>query len=390
MTLVIVVVILAGALWLWAATRSRPSRDFGSSGSVVVHIDQVDPATITGEMEKADYDHWRLFSKLPIPLTIGRCAMEAASDIRSTIIRTAKGDNAGLNDLAYLLAQHNVRCHEVEALRQELQPSFRNSIAEQIAASPEWSGANDADRADLRSEFEERACASLPIFTGNVDLAEFLSSEPPADATVDDALLARFGSDTEAYALYLSEFGGKKAIATISADHYQRKVWERLVAMGFARRGAAISSERILQSLSLKDLNAIANRGAEKPFARKAKAIEYLQSLADLSTRIARHVGLRELFELLPIEGVDLEAARASYRHAGMTAMLMVETERTGYRSLQRIAEAKVYGPVEEWEVTQDEDPLPACAAKYCKTYKRRPARIPPYHVGCTCWLETK
>jgi len=291
-------------------------------------------------------------------------------------------------DIALLITQHNLQFKEVDTFLAEHSAKFKSEVERLINSSPEWADASEKDRQDLQTEFESMAIESLGICVGRTDLACLLAGEP-ANITEDDELVRKFGSESSLYAFYITVLGRKSQVFTVKADEYNRKNWEQLVEKGFARRGKDIPIELLLDGLRLKDINEILAGTIEKPIGRKAKAIETAINLPDLASRLSERISYREMFQVVPPPGIDVEQLSKFFSYATALATIVQQTFYTGVRTLDAIAKRKQEPSIyDAWEIRNWEDPIPKCAASKCKKYVRLPTKCPPFHIGCNCQLE--
>jgi hypothetical protein len=338
-------------------------------------------------MAPAGENAWVLNPKSPLPLTLLNAGPNLAREVRNLLGSREYWTNK-VPDLTLLIAQHNLRFKEVDAFIASYKPKFDAEIGRHIARSTEWPSASEKDRQDLRAEFEEKALDSLGVWTGRVDLTSLLEGEPTS-FTDDDELLRRFQGDAGLYSFYLSSLSRSSPVATVKADDYGRKHWERLVEMGFARRGRDIPIPLILEGLRLKDINAALSGAIPKPLGRKAKAIEVAVAVPDIADRLSNHVSFREMFQVLRPADIDIDGIVKSFAYATDLATIVQQTYYTGVRTIEAIEERKrESGLYDAWEISNWEDPLPSCAAAVCRKYDRLPAKRPPFHVGCSCQLE--
>ena len=202
-------------------------------------------------------------------------------------------------------------------------------------------------------------------------------------------MLRRFHGDSGLYSFYLSTLSRSSSVATVKADDYGREHWERLVEMGFARRGREIPVPLILESLRLKDINVLLSGAVPKGIGRKAKAIEVAVALPDILDRLSNHVSFREMFQVLRPADIHIDGIVKSFAYATGLATIVQQTYYTGVRTLEALMERKrESGVYDAWEISIWKDPLPACAAAVCGKYGKLPAKRPPFHVGCSCQVE--
>lgn len=391
---------LVAAVWYWVKSRKAkaavPQRPIAS--------DEVDtPAlrvTITsstyrstdspvdvGDLTSAGDQAWILNPKSSFPLTVLGADRGTAARLREYLGR-AEIWLQRAPEVALIVAQHNLRFKELDAFVAQHKRKFDAEVQQRIASSTEWPEASPKDRLDLRAEFEAAAEAALGLHTGGADLGLLLRGQPAAFAD-DDELLKLFNGDAALYSFYLSRLGRANPVATVKVDDAGRRSWEQLVDKGMARRGKDIPSELLLDGMKLKELNELLSIVVEKPLGRKAKAVEVAAALPDLHERLSTRIAFREMFQILPPAGLEVAGLVESFAYANAVATMVQQTFVTGAQTLHAIEQRKRdVGIYDAWEVSNWEDPLPACAAGVCKKYERLPAKRPPFHMGCTCRLE--
>lgn len=340
-----------------------------------------------GELTDDGSGGWVLNPHAPLTLTVLGANKQVAQQLRN-IIESADYWSQKTPEVALVIAQHNIRFKEVDEFLDTHRKQLEAEVTRQISESSEWAGASARDQADMKAEFADKALEKLGVWVGRSNLALLLTSSPSA-LEEDDALSLKFQGDAGLYSFYLNQLGRKNSVVTAKTDDYWRKSWEKLTDIGLAKRGKDIPLEHILESLRLKDLNEMLKDTIEKPFGRKAKAIEAASALPDIEQRVSSQVSFRETFQVIAPHGIDVTAIAESFAYASEVASLVLQTYFTGAETLDAINERKrERGVYDAWEVINWEDPLPSCAASYCKKYERLPAKKPPYHVGCSCRLE--
>lgn len=394
----LILLIVVAVVWFWIkgknqragiASRSQtPEIKFTvttSTNSSFSGSSSNEPPDV-GDLIEAGPNAWVLNPKSPLPLTLYNATRELSRKLKE-LLGTAEYWSQKIPDIALLIAQHNLRFKEVDTFIAEHKAKYTTEIERLISSSGEWAEASEKDRQDLRAEFENKAIESLCVSVGRADLACLLEGEP-ANFTEDDELVRKFGSDTNLYPFYLSVLGRTAQVFTVKAEDYNRKNWEQLVEKGFARRGKDIPTKLLLEGQRLKDINELLSGTVEKPIGRKVKAIEAALNLPDLGSRLSEKISYREMFQVLPPSGVDTEELGRSFAYATALATVVQQTYYTGVRTLAAIAERKrESGIYDAWEITNWDDPIPPCAAPFCKKYDRLPTKRPPFHVGCACQL---
>jgi hypothetical protein len=109
--------------------------------------------------------------------------------------------------------------------------------------------------------------------------------------------------------------------------------------------------------------------------------------LADLRERLEKKVSFRSLFQLRPIEGIDLDELSKAYAYSSEVARMILRPLRADLDSQRTKDSAKDWTPEDGWELDA-ENCCPSCKQQHGKRWKRLPQKLPPFHVGCECRLH--
>jgi len=399
----IVIILLIVGVWYWVKGRAKPTASSRQTAATEVATSEIKVTLTTsmsqgaarsleqpidvGELSNAGERAWVLNPKSPLPLTVLGADESTAARLKG-LLGHAEYWSQKVPEVALLIAQHNLRFKELDAFVFQHKRRFDADVQQRISNSTEWPSASEKDRDDLRAEFEEAAEESLGIHVGRADLGLLLRGQPAAFAD-DDELLKLFAGDAGLYSFYLSQLGRANPVVNVKAEDYGRKLWEQLVEKGMARRGKDIPAQLLLEGLKLKELNDILADVVGKPLGRKVKAVEVALALPDLYDRLSQRIAFREMFQALPPAGLDVAGLVESFAYANAVAVVVQQTYFTAAQTLEAIQERKrESGIYDAWEISNWEDPLPACAAAVCKKYDRLPAKRPPFHIGCNCRLQ--
>jgi len=398
MELVIGLVLLAGiALWLFsrAGTGHAQKSEPASSVSVVTEVDSPAETEIPncGDVVATDGGGWIINPKSPFPLTLVGTDRESAEKVRSLLDSLySDGGREAHNELVGVVARSNLRCKEIEDYCEKYRPKFEGTIESLKRSSSEWIEASELDRMDLLQEFRQEALRSLEMLPcDRVD--EFptlpLFEDQPADLTVDDALIDRYGFDLVTF--YFRYADKLEKVHVVAADHWARKKFEALVEAGLARRGKSIPMEALLATLRLKDMNEFVIDPAVKRFTRKANAIEYLASQPNTLDKLSKMVSFRELFQLVPFPGefadLDLDAVAKSWRYSEAVSSIIADTYEGGLNSLQQSEfVTDISSDIIGWKLSINEEHAPPYCRKVAERINKTKA-IPkmPAHIGCNC-----
>lgn len=285
-----------------------------------------------------------------------------------------------------IFAQHNAWCREVDEYVKKFRPIYLQNIEKQIGASHEWNAASAMDKKDLIEEFKVNVIDSLDIQPYcNLDI---LFSADSFDTTIDDALIERFGY--EPIKFYLNRSRG---VHIVPADHYDRKMFEKLAEMGLALRGESISLPAILEGFKLKEMAALVEDLNPPKFSRKSKAIEYLTKAPDLKERINKIISLRTVFQIQPLPdkfaNIDLRQVSMAWRYTSeLSELVCLSYMHSGYAMQRRnreLSESREYDFIKGWEIIATDNSCPYCKRAAEKKYPFNNYPITPLHIGCRC-----
>lgn len=346
----------------------------------------------TGEVLQIPDGGWIINPKSSFPLTLLDVEKDTAINIKKIIdSHWANYDRDSKRKLVAIVARSNLRCKEIEDYVNKYKPRYEKEIENLQKSHSEWEDASELDKKDLLVEFQEQAIKSLDMLPcDRVDSFPVIAlfHDQPEDATIDDALIDRYGFDLINY--YFRYADKLDKVHRIPADHYGRKTFESLVDAGLAHRGASIPVEYLLSSLRLKDMNEMIKDPDIKPFRRKAQAIEYLAKQPDISGTLSKQMSFRELFQLLPLPEefaeIDLDAVAKSWSHAEAVADILFDTYEGGLSYLDEKESVRGFSSdIKGWEIFLDDDAPAFCKkiAEKAKSTKRIPKL--PAHIGCRC-----
>jgi uncharacterized protein (DUF433 family) len=296
-------------------------------------------------------------------------------------------DDKKKQQIVALFAEYNLKVKEVEAYKKKYGKVYFDKLEQLKNASAEWQAAGELDKEDLLEDYREIAIKEI-YEQANCDLVSLFEKEP-ADITVDDALIKEYGFEN--IQTYLRFADNLDKVRIIPNDNYNRQKFEKLVELGLSIRGSSIPLEEILSTLTLKDLNEIANN-PEKQFKRKNQAIEFILSIPNIEEKIGSKISLRELFKLKPLPekfaSVNLQEVSNAWSYAYEVVRLLVDTYRNANYSAQTLKD-KEYVKEYKVEYWGNEENMCPCAKELInKKYpKARPPKI-PYHIGCNCSLR--
>lgn len=387
----ILILIGVAVLFYFKAKRS-PSRDtrdqtelpikitVSSSGGGSLDGEKVDSGDIV-ETESG----YVLNPKSPLPLSVNGLTRTDAFALKGYLDAEVNWGRK-LWEIAYLFAQSNATCKEVEEYIRTYRPAYTETIERLKAESKDWNVSSEKDKEDMLSEYKQKAIEGLPVKPSQPEVLDILFDNPPSDFTADDKLLSFFGKDVELYRFYVSQLWRAGKVVAVPAEDYYRKQYEVLVEKRLARRGQDIGMEEILNGLRLKDINEALQGLVEKPFGRKAKAIEFAVTVPDVKERLGKIIAFREMFQICEPEDIDVHEIQKCYEYANAIATLVRDTYVSGAHTLRSTSDAKDAG-FDFWKILA-ENCCESCKSYHGKRYKRKPSKLPPFHLGCNCQLE--
>lgn len=307
--------------------------------------------------------------------------------IQNILLDDNTWDDKKKQQIVALFAEYNLKVKEVEAYKKKYGKVYFDKLEQLKNASAEWQAAGELDKEDLLEDYREIAIKEI-YEQANCDLVSLFEKEP-ADITVDDALIKEYGFEN--IQTYLRFADNLDKVRVIPNDNYNRQKFEKLVELGLSIRGSSIPLEEILSTLTLKDLNEIANN-PEKQFKRKNQAIEFILAIPNIEEKIGSKISFRELFKLKPLPekfaSINLQEVSNAWSYAYEVVGLLVDTYRNANYSAQTLKD-KEY--VKEYKVEcwgNEENMCPCAKDLINKKYpKARPPKI-PYHIGCNCSLR--
>ena len=284
-----------------------------------------------------------------------------------------------------LMIKSNFKCLEIDEYIEKYKPIFDKKLKEKISLSSEWTDAGEKDKEDLLFEFRKQVTKDLDV-RPNCDV-EILFKEPPKINEIQ-SLITKYGY--EILNLYISNFYNVGKVYTQHADSFYRETFENFWKLGLVVRGKEISLKDMLSGLKLKEMNEIVKDLVEKPFRKKDKAIEFMESIDDISKRLGKYIAMRSLFQIAPpddILTIGEDRFREFFEYYMVIAELIYETYHSGIRGAELLNAAEY---VKEWKVisTSDNEPCPCCKALINKSYPKTSPPKPPFHIGCACNVD--
>lgn len=319
-------------------------------------------------------------------LTLINCDGTLGEKIKS-ILDEEGWDGRRIDLLVAEFAEHNLKVKEIETYVEKYKPMYQDCVEEIKASSAEWADSGDLDREDMLDKIRRQAISNL-YELANCDLITLFEAEPK-DVKIDDSLIKEYGY--ESIELYVRHAGSIDKVLKVPSDNTKRARFEQLVEQRLCIRGSDIGLSDLLMTLSLKELNELANY-PKIIFRRKAQAVDYIVGLADATERLGSFISLRELFKLLPLPvqfgEIDLSEVSRTWEHIHVVVRLLVDT----YRSSEMAGQDRFDWKFERGyhiECRRAHDEIcPRSKTLFGKQYDKESRPNLPLHVGCNCILH--
>jgi hypothetical protein len=330
--------------------------------------------------------YWILNPGAPFILTLLTKEKEVAKQIRQILDDNENSYSSKDDKIIALFAGKNLKLKEVEEYKDKYKKQYFESLEKQKQESKEWAISGERDKDDMLIEFKLKAISGI-YEKANCDL-EILFENEPTDITIDDELINEYGFENVRNYMRYADNMNKVRIAP--NDSYSRPFFEKLVELDLAIRGNEISKEEILTSMTLKELNAIAEN-PEKEFKRKNQAIEFVLTLSNLEEKMGKYVSLRELFKLKALpekySSLNLQEISNTWSYHEQEVRLLMETFQNSYYSWRDLKDDKY---VVSYKIKPNDsyNPCPMANDLSLKTFSKKNPPKMPCHIGCTCFLD--
>ncbi|HPL68363.1 MAG TPA: hypothetical protein PLG94_17640 [Smithellaceae bacterium] len=389
MELIIIIAIGAVIWFLFHLNKKNKKVEIPLKVTIETKVNGVryDPKQVvdTGEISQINENTFCINPKSPFPITLSPISIADAKNVKRMLNGEAQWER-NLSDIAFLFAQKNVECLELNEFIVKARSETSSYINKEKIKSEEWLESSEQDREDIILELQMAAVENMSERPADTQALETLIFNMPQNVTVDDQLLNIFSGKEDLYRFYISYIGYNSKVNQIAADDYNRKQWEALAELGLAKRGKDIPLTEILNGLRVKDINDYFSDRLKKKITRKAAAIEFATSQPDVLDVLSKHMSFRELFLIVEPAGIDMSSLRVCYAYANAQAKIIKDTYVSGYRTLNTLNEAHDAG-YDGWEI-EAEDCCSQCSKLHHRKTKRKPAKLPPFHIGCTCSLN--
>lgn len=323
----------------------------------------------------------------PFPLTV-EGDQHGASALKD-LLDSEEGHDKTRERAVYLLLTYGLRIREIDEYAEKLRPEFARLVTEQQQASKSWKAAKATERKELLERFGERAVKRLPEHGWELKADTELLSHEPTSLETARSMLSRLGDDSDLWWAYFYGLGrSTPRVLRVDPDARYRARFEKLVALGIAKRGLSIGAARIVASLSLKELNALVADLIDKRARKQVRAASIAIMALDLADRFRRHLNVDDLFWTEPPPGMPLEAFFNTMGYLRATAQLLCNTYYAGLNTRRTVVTYEEGSPA-RWRIRTSECCVD-CKENATGWQSELPDKLPPFHVGCGCELEAQ
>ena len=330
---------------------------------------------------------WVLNPNSPFIITLQNADKQIAEKVRAILDDDESYGYKKEKEIVGLFALHNLRIKEIESYKARYAKEYFAKIEELKKASKDWEISGIKDREDLLIDLRKEAINEL-YERANCDL-EVLFEYEPKDVTIDDELIKEYGFEN--IQTYLSYADKMDRVRVVSADAYARPMFEKLSESGLAKRGNEIPNDEVLLTLTLKELNTIANN-PEKQYYRKKQAVEFILEQDNVEELIGKKISLRELFKLNPLpekyDSINLYELSQNWRYHEEEVKLLTQTFRNSFYSWRELKEDKEYIKGYTVKPSHNENACPKAIECSMKKYSKNSPPKVPFHIGCDCYLN--
>jgi hypothetical protein len=372
-------------------TSQTENSTFNSNSSLEILKTNIDlnsaVTTISKRQNSNKGMEFKLNPGLPFELTLLNADFQLGQKIRNILEDDNVYGGKKREIIVALFSEYNLEIKEVEEYKNKYGRVYHEKINELVKSSAVWQSLGVRDKEDLMEDFREIAVKTI-YERANCNL-KILFDKEPADITVDDELIKEYGFENLVTYFRFAENLDKVRVA--QNDNYNRPRFEKLVELDLALRGSAIPLEEILLTLTLKELNDIANN-VEKDYKRKNQAIEYIMNIPNIEEKLGAKISFRELFKLKALPEkyatINLKEVSDAWAYTYEVVDLLLDTYRSSIytdhilKNSQYVKEYRVYC------FSNDESMCPCARDLIKKPFPKSNLPKIPYHIGCNCMLR--
>lgn len=332
-------------------------------------------------------EDWILNPESPFKITLQNAEKEIAEKIRIILDDDEIREYEKEKELVGLFALHNLHLKEIESYKKKYGKQYFEKIEELKNESKDWEFSGIKDKEDILVDFRKTAIDEL-YERANCNL-EILFEHEPKDITIDDELIKEYGFKN--IQTYLSYADKLDKVRVMSADSYARPIFEKLSELGLSKRGNEIPNDEILLTLTLKDLNQIADN-QEKKYYRKKQAVDFILEQNNVEELIGKKISLRELFKLNPLpekyNSINLNELSKTWKYHEEEVKLLTQTFRNSFYSWRELKEDREYIKGYKVQPLHNENACPKAIECSKKKYSKNSPPKVPFHIGCDCYLN--
>ena len=335
-------------------------------------------------------DTHQLQTQLDWNFTLKNLDAADAEKIVSIINNSELYEDMKNRHLTPIFAEKNIICTEVDDFISKLRSTFNQNLKSLIAGNSEWSSLGSKDKADLLSEYQEKALVGIHELPPGIDIVFLLSYDAEKiQMTMDDALIRDYGMDLiQGYMRFAADLD---KVRVAPQDNRNRPLFDSLAAKGLAVRGTEIDISEILAILTLKDLNVIAGK-SDGFYKRKNIAIEELMKLPNLKEKLGDHISFREIFKLKALPdsyGIkNLEEVASNWAYVDQIVTLIVKTISNAQYNYSRGFTESSYFKKFKVDCYRNYVECPLAVEYQSRQFSLKDIPKFPAHIGCTCTVS--
>lgn len=298
------------------------------------------------------------------------------------ILKSQKSYFEKVEEILELHSVHNFTIIEIESFVSEQSKLVAELIKNYVSESTEWNDLGEKDRIDLYKEIKKKALNNLEVaidIYGFEDVYDFT----PQNLTFDDEIINDYGFKNIFF--YVDNYSEKNKVKKIGSENYYRKQYEDLHACKLALRGKEIPSQKIVEMLTVKELNSLIM--GDKEIRKKADAVEAFLKLPNYEELLSNNVAFRELFLLVDLpqkySNLNINQLKEQWNYFKLISYLFISTYRNSIYNMRRIETYKKL-----WKNVVCESSNEKCKISLQfsqKTFDFNNVPKLPIHPGCNC-----
>jgi hypothetical protein len=299
-----------------------------------------------------------------------------------TILKSQKSYFEIVEEILELHSIHNFTILEIEDFVREQSKLVAELIEKYKSESLEWNTLGEKDKVDLYKEYKLKAVNNLQV---SVDIYGFedVYDFTPQNLSIDDEIISEYGFKNIYF--YIENYSDNKKVKRIVSDNFYRKHYEELHASKLALRGKEIPTKKIVEMLTVKELNAYI--GGVKEIRKKSDAVDAFMKLPNHEEILNDNVAFRELFLLVDLPerytNLDLNLLKEQWNYYKIISYLLISTYRTSIRNNSRFQSISKYNS--KVICSSGNEKCKKSLELDQKSYDLNNAPKLPLHPGCNC-----